>query len=212
MAPEVAKTLARLGQRELFVGDDDLVFVGTTGGYLDGSALSKRFRASLVRAGLRRLRFHDLRHTFGTRVIAKADIRRVQEWMGHANVQTTMQYLHLPLARRTRLSSRRHLRRDRSAPGLRGEQFLARRARHDAQSNKCPAAPGMPRAGTEGHLPCSHRTVYLVRAAGHAHVAAREALLDVARAALAFAVSHVACLERSPWFNFEADADRASSA
>jgi len=27
-------------------------------------------------------------------VIAKADIRRVQEWMGHTDVQTTMQYLH----------------------------------------------------------------------------------------------------------------------
>jgi integrase len=27
-------------------------------------------------------------------MIAKADIRRVQEWMGHSNVQTTMQYLH----------------------------------------------------------------------------------------------------------------------
>jgi integrase len=40
------------------------------------------------------LRFHDLRHTFGTRMIAKADIRRVQEWMGHADVQTTMRYLH----------------------------------------------------------------------------------------------------------------------
>ena len=37
---------------------------------------------------------HDLRHTFGTRMIAKADIRRVQEWMGHADVQTTMKYLH----------------------------------------------------------------------------------------------------------------------
>jgi integrase len=40
------------------------------------------------------LRFHDLRHTFGTRVIGVADIPRVQEWMGDANVQTTMQYLH----------------------------------------------------------------------------------------------------------------------
>ena len=40
------------------------------------------------------LRFHDLRHTFGTRMIARADIRRVQEWMGHADVQTTMKKLH----------------------------------------------------------------------------------------------------------------------
>jgi integrase len=70
------------------------VFAGIVGSYLDGSALSKRYRAALERAALRRLRFHDLRHTFGTRVIGVADIRRVQEWMGHANVQTTMQYLH----------------------------------------------------------------------------------------------------------------------
>jgi integrase len=40
------------------------------------------------------LRFHDLRHTFATRVIAKADIVRVQEWMGHADIQTTRKYLH----------------------------------------------------------------------------------------------------------------------
>src|SRR4051812_43081249 len=94
MASKVAETLARLGQREYWTGDDDLVFVGITGSYLDGSALSKRYRAALQRAALRPLRFHDLRHTFGTRVIGVADIRRVQEWMGHANVQTTMQYLH----------------------------------------------------------------------------------------------------------------------
>ena len=94
MAPKVAETLARLSRRELFVDEDDLVFVGVTGSYLDGSALSKRYPSALARAGLRPLRFHDLRHTFGTRAIAVADIRRVQEWMGHANVQTTMQYLH----------------------------------------------------------------------------------------------------------------------
>jgi integrase len=27
-------------------------------------------------------------------MIGKADIRRVQEWMGHADIQTTMRYLH----------------------------------------------------------------------------------------------------------------------
>jgi integrase len=94
MAPDVARALAELGQRLDWTGDDDLVFPGEGGDYLDGSALRRRYAAALLRAGLRQLRFHDLRHTFGTRMIAKADIRRVQEWMGHADVQTTMRYLH----------------------------------------------------------------------------------------------------------------------
>ncbi len=94
LAPEVAGALAKLAERERFSSDDDLVFVGETGSYLDGSALRRRYKQALERATLRPLRFHDLRHTFGTRMIAKADIRRVQEWMGHADVQTTMRYLH----------------------------------------------------------------------------------------------------------------------
>jgi integrase len=94
LAPEVAKALAQLSQRELFTGEDDLVFPGPAGGFLDGSALRRRYKAALKEAQLRSLRFHDLRHTFGTRMIAKADIRRVQEWMGHADIQTTMRYLH----------------------------------------------------------------------------------------------------------------------
>ncbi len=94
MTPDVASALARLGDRKDWVGDDDLVFVGVGGSYLDGSALRRRYGAALERAGLRQLRFHDLRHTFGTRMIGKADIRRVQEWMGHSSIQTTMQYLH----------------------------------------------------------------------------------------------------------------------
>jgi hypothetical protein len=37
-------------------------------------------------------------------MIAKADIRRVQEWMGHADIQTTMRYLHFaPRAEDARL-------------------------------------------------------------------------------------------------------------
>jgi integrase len=94
LAPDVATALARLADRDEIVGDDALVFVGEGGGYLDASALRRRYDGAIHRAGLRRLRFHDLRHVFGTRMIGKADIRRVQEWMGHADVQTTMKYLH----------------------------------------------------------------------------------------------------------------------
>jgi integrase len=94
LAPEVAQALAKLSRRERFTGDDDLVFAGEAGSYLDGSALRRRYKRALADAALRPLRFHDLRHTFGTRMIAKADIRRVQEWMGHADIQTTMRYLH----------------------------------------------------------------------------------------------------------------------
>ena len=59
MAARVAEALARLSQREYFTDEDDLVFCGIVGGYLDGRALSKRYRAALERAALRALRFHD---------------------------------------------------------------------------------------------------------------------------------------------------------
>ena len=94
MAPDVARELARLGQREHFTGPDDPVFPGAGGGYLDGSALRRRYTAALGRAGLRPLRFHDLRHTFGSIAINRASIVQVQAWMGHADVQTTSRYLH----------------------------------------------------------------------------------------------------------------------
>ena len=94
MAPVVAESLARLGCRDDRVGPDDLVFAGPGGAYLDASALLRRYKRALARARLRSLRFHDLRHTFGTRMIAKADIVRVQEWMGHADIETTRRYLH----------------------------------------------------------------------------------------------------------------------
>ena len=94
LAPQVGAALARLSRRGAFVSDEDLVFVGLLGGYLDASALLRRYKVALRRAGLRPLRFHDLRHTFGTTMIARADILRVKEWMGHADVDTTMKYLH----------------------------------------------------------------------------------------------------------------------
>ena len=85
MAPDVATALARLGQRDRWT-DDDLVFPGVTGTFMDASAMYRRFVAAATRAGLGRLRFHDLRHTFGTHMAAnpRVDLRRLQEWMDHA--------------------------------------------------------------------------------------------------------------------------------
>src|SRR3954464_12698325 len=96
MAPDVATALARLGQRARWTSDDDLVFPGATGTFMDASAMYRRFVSAAARAGLGRLRFHDLRHTFGTTMAAnpKVDMRRLQEWMGHADMATTQRYSH----------------------------------------------------------------------------------------------------------------------
>ena len=50
-------------------------------------------RRSLPSAGLRPVRFHDLRHTFGTQMAAAgAPLRAIQEWMGHSDYRTTSIY------------------------------------------------------------------------------------------------------------------------
>jgi integrase len=95
MVREVAAALARVGDRERFTEEEDLVFAGAAGGHLDSKDVRANYKAALSRAGLRNLRFHDLRHTFGTRAVEQAEsILELKEWMGHANVQTTMRYLH----------------------------------------------------------------------------------------------------------------------
>lgn len=55
--------------------------------------MSKRFKRTLKRAGVREVRFHDLRHTFGTRCgAAGVPLRTLQAWMGHADIKTTIVY------------------------------------------------------------------------------------------------------------------------
>jgi integrase len=64
-----------------------------TGEPLDPSALLRRFKKALKVAKVRELRFQDLRHTFGTHMAAAGvPMRTLQEWMGHANIQTTLIY------------------------------------------------------------------------------------------------------------------------
>ena len=95
MAPDVAVELAKLNQRQQFTGRDDFVFVNDDGGSLDGSAVRRRFVAAVKAAKLRPLRFHDLRHSFGT-IAANAALstRELQAWLGHADARTTARYTH----------------------------------------------------------------------------------------------------------------------
>ena len=93
LVDEVAQALARLGARQQLDRSDDLVFVGQAGDHLDGSALRRRFKAPR-RGRTAPLRFHDLRHTFGSVAIRTADPRELQEWLGHSDFSTTQIYMH----------------------------------------------------------------------------------------------------------------------
>lgn len=59
-----------------------------------GISLYRRFRSAAKRAGLPILRFHDLRHSFGTQAIRAFNIYEVQRMMGHRHITTTERYLH----------------------------------------------------------------------------------------------------------------------
>ncbi|MGO9791451.1 MAG: tyrosine-type recombinase/integrase [Solirubrobacteraceae bacterium] len=91
---ELVAPLDRLSQREHFTGQEHLVFASAVGDHLDGWVVRRRFEAALKRAGLRRIRFHDLRHVFGSTAVRALPLSDVQAMMGHAHITTTMRYVH----------------------------------------------------------------------------------------------------------------------
>ncbi len=56
----------------------------------------RKFEKDVKEWGGRRIRFHDLRHTATTLLIAcGVDIKTVKEICGHADIKTTMNYIHM---------------------------------------------------------------------------------------------------------------------
>lgn len=95
LADHAARALARVLERDEFLGPDDYVFCNAYGRRLDGSALRRRYKLARDAAGLRPLRWHDLRHTFGSLLVAGGiDLVSVKDAMGHAELSTTSRYLH----------------------------------------------------------------------------------------------------------------------
>ncbi len=95
MADQTTAALDRLSRRGDFTSPDDLVFCSAIGRSLNGSALRRRFKRARDAAGMRPLRWHDLRHSFGSLLVAGGiDIVSVKDAMGHTQLATTSRYLH----------------------------------------------------------------------------------------------------------------------
>jgi len=94
LAPRLADELRVHREGCSIVEPTDLVFAHPElATVLDPSKLRKRFIACVNRAQVRPIRFHDLRHTFGTQMAAAgAPMRAIQEWLGHSDLRTTLIY------------------------------------------------------------------------------------------------------------------------
>jgi integrase len=96
LAQRVADALAALRQQSRYATEGELVFCHPeSGNPLDRSKLTRRFKRAVGRADVRWITFHELRHTFGTRMAAAGvPLRTIQHWMGHADSKTTQVYAH----------------------------------------------------------------------------------------------------------------------
>lgn len=79
----------------------EYIFLSTRGNQMSADAMRKMFKTAVRLAGLdESLSPHDMRHTFATDLLnGGADLRSVQEMLGHANLSTTQIYTHLSAGR-----------------------------------------------------------------------------------------------------------------
>ncbi len=74
---------------------NDLVFFSGNGTKINRHNLWRAFKKALDKAGIEDFTFHDLRHTFATRLAQMGeDIYKVAKLMGHKDIRMTQRYSH----------------------------------------------------------------------------------------------------------------------
>lgn len=102
---------AWLAVRDLLVTDDSgrALFLGRRGGRVDPRTLRAAVNRLTAQAGVPRIAPHALRHTAATHVLeGGADLRTVQELLGHASLATTERYTHVSVERLRKEFDRAH--------------------------------------------------------------------------------------------------------
>lgn len=72
------------------------VFCNEDGSHMTRWQLHERLWGSCRRAGLRKIRWQDLRHSFASQLVMESvPLPQVQQWLGHSTITMTMRYAHL---------------------------------------------------------------------------------------------------------------------
>lgn len=75
----------------------DYIYVNEIGERIKPNFITQNFPLVLEKAGLRRIRYHDLRHSCASLLYANGvSLKDIQEWLGHSDISTTSNiYTHL---------------------------------------------------------------------------------------------------------------------